>query len=592
MEATLNGHQRIVRLLVSHGADVNQANLDGDYPVLLAAELGYMNILEELVKGGGSSSSSSQNIRLEAANDQGVTPLMISAGNGHYEVVQFLLLHSCSDDHYDLDGHNALHYAAITGNARSLALLFSVNTDLQQINHRDKNGATPLFNAAAHGHFNIIRLLYYACADQKIANKDKLTPLMIAQMHGHKSIIQFLTDPINSIEREAVCKFDQVEEIPLQETTAGEEEELKQAMQNTERVVLIESSDEWEMISRGSSSSSPSSPRILGLGGEPRRVAESPTNKIQNQVDVDDALHMERNISPETVVSSQSIDETQSIIVQDDDEHEEKEDVNIDILNVDDDSEDEVSCVESNFRVQDLLIAQYQKEIDDLRMKHQQEIESLKGQLEEIYNMKTITTNLEESENIHLIRLSEEDQLEHLLDLHDNDPEVTEITFEKVSSSKKDENSASNLPDHSEIIFQRLISDIKSDPVLFEAASQAMIHEILLSDKTESSEVGKALDSYCMEDMIQKTSKNGFELNQFCDYIQNKKEPSSSASSFQATCSCPSIPSAASATVITSPPEIQLTKWENYFLITISTLLLFISLSLLVFIKVRLMNRH
>lgn len=49
LEATMNRHAPIAQKLINAGANVQLANLDGDYPALLAAELGLVTVLEEIV---------------------------------------------------------------------------------------------------------------------------------------------------------------------------------------------------------------------------------------------------------------------------------------------------------------------------------------------------------------------------------------------------------------------------------------------------------------------------------------------------------------------------------------------------------------
>jgi hypothetical protein len=74
----------MVRCLVKElGADVNQADHEGDTPLYLAALEGKMDILRCLVREFGADVSQ--------ANSDGCTPLMIAIVNNHVDVVRWLV---------------------------------------------------------------------------------------------------------------------------------------------------------------------------------------------------------------------------------------------------------------------------------------------------------------------------------------------------------------------------------------------------------------------------------------------------------------------------------------------------------------------
>jgi predicted LPLAT superfamily acyltransferase len=82
--AVQNGHVEVVRLLLSGGADVNQARTDtGTTLLFMAAQEGHVEVVRLLLSGGADVN--------QARTDTGATPLFMAAQNGHVEVVRLLL---------------------------------------------------------------------------------------------------------------------------------------------------------------------------------------------------------------------------------------------------------------------------------------------------------------------------------------------------------------------------------------------------------------------------------------------------------------------------------------------------------------------
>lgn len=79
MEAATNGHVDIIRLLISHGADVNAQSATGNTPLMLACIAGHVDAVKELIAHGAN---------VEDHNENGHTPLMEAASNGHVEVAK------------------------------------------------------------------------------------------------------------------------------------------------------------------------------------------------------------------------------------------------------------------------------------------------------------------------------------------------------------------------------------------------------------------------------------------------------------------------------------------------------------------------
>jgi len=79
MEAASAGHVDIVKLLISHGADVNAQSTSGNTPLMYACAGGHVECVKTLL---------AKNANVEDHNENGHTPLMEAASAGHVEVAR------------------------------------------------------------------------------------------------------------------------------------------------------------------------------------------------------------------------------------------------------------------------------------------------------------------------------------------------------------------------------------------------------------------------------------------------------------------------------------------------------------------------
>jgi ankyrin repeat protein len=139
--AIRNNNERLVRLLIDSGANLEVVNDNDMTPLLLAATLGHSNLLDLFLKSGAD---------VEATSLIGQTALVIAASNGWDDCVTRLLRSGASTKKFDNRGWTALHAAASAGERRSCELL--VDADPSVLLQRENANRTPAHLARDYDH--------------------------------------------------------------------------------------------------------------------------------------------------------------------------------------------------------------------------------------------------------------------------------------------------------------------------------------------------------------------------------------------------------------------------------------------------------
>ena len=144
--ASMNGHAKIVRLLLNKGAAVHSRTRNGMQPIHLAAIGGHSRAMYHLLQNGADATS---------ITNTGDTPLHIAAKLGHINVVDLLFLHGA-----DVDVLGFVQY-------------------------------TPLQIACAHGHYDMVMHLILRGADFTSPSYT-MPPIHLASAYGNVSLVDFL----------------------------------------------------------------------------------------------------------------------------------------------------------------------------------------------------------------------------------------------------------------------------------------------------------------------------------------------------------------------------------------------------------------
>jgi ankyrin repeat protein len=182
--AALQGHVSVVDLLIDSGFDVNSAP-KGSPPLHVAAEKGYLDLLERLIEKGA----------LIDLPDTilGATSLHCAALKGHLKVVKKLIDYQAKIDVQDAHKRTALCSAAEIGFLDIVELLIKSGASRTIVDAEDR---TPLICATRKGHLAIVKLLLAQEKSDKdlvlLREEKESYPLHIAAGKGYEEVVDFL----------------------------------------------------------------------------------------------------------------------------------------------------------------------------------------------------------------------------------------------------------------------------------------------------------------------------------------------------------------------------------------------------------------
>ncbi len=185
MRAALDADVEMMRILVENGAEVQMRGRDGTPPLLRTThDLAKMRLLldraapvDDFVIVATASVPGSRNalelLFAHGGNGRAAvpayTPLMAAAGTGDLDAVNCLLDHGANAKAKTPTGFTALIGAALSGNAKVVALLLEKGADPNAVCELERGILqTPAGVAASMGHADCLRLLMAAGADVNV----------------------------------------------------------------------------------------------------------------------------------------------------------------------------------------------------------------------------------------------------------------------------------------------------------------------------------------------------------------------------------------------------------------------------------------
>lgn len=138
LDAIELGDEKVVSLLLEHGADPNSQPPSLEPPLTLAAELGNASIVNLLVNNKAD---------IDGDNTDSI-PLDTAINHKHIDIFNLLLLKGANIKITDRSGFTPLHYAVASNNLAMVKILIEKGAD---INARTKSNETPLSFAKKNG---------------------------------------------------------------------------------------------------------------------------------------------------------------------------------------------------------------------------------------------------------------------------------------------------------------------------------------------------------------------------------------------------------------------------------------------------------
>jgi ankyrin repeat protein len=174
-DAVNNGDLEATMRLLGEGAPVDEFNLFGRIPRVVAIQRGFLEVTHCLVEHG-----------VCKASENGTTPLYVAVEKGHLEVVQCLVQHGADKDKTDNDCWRPLHIAACKGHLEVVEYLLEQGADRDKQN---KLGYTPLHLAAMMGHLEVAKALMRYGANLNARTKLGQLPIDLARSEDIKQAI-------------------------------------------------------------------------------------------------------------------------------------------------------------------------------------------------------------------------------------------------------------------------------------------------------------------------------------------------------------------------------------------------------------------
>ncbi|XP_013885441.1 kinase D-interacting substrate of 220 kDa B [Austrofundulus limnaeus] len=170
--------------------EVDGRSDNGQTPLMLAAEQGSLEIVQELIRRGA-------NVNLDDVDCW--SALISAAKEGHVEVVRELLENSAYIEHRDMGGWTALMWASYKGRVEVTKLLLEEGGNP---NTTGQYSVYPIIWAAGRGHSEIVKLLLHHGAKVNCSDKYGTTPLIWAARKGHYDCLMHLLEKGADVDQE------------------------------------------------------------------------------------------------------------------------------------------------------------------------------------------------------------------------------------------------------------------------------------------------------------------------------------------------------------------------------------------------------
>lgn len=151
--ASTGGHLEIVKLLVSHGAEVNKPTLTESTPLRGASFHGHLEVMQFLLQSGA---------EVNTPNCIGQSPLCIAAMRGQLKAVKYLIENGANVHQTTINGYSIMHLSATKGRIDIVSYLLSIGLSPMFAEAKSAQEGyipCPLFLAASTGQRRMVEEL-------------------------------------------------------------------------------------------------------------------------------------------------------------------------------------------------------------------------------------------------------------------------------------------------------------------------------------------------------------------------------------------------------------------------------------------------
>lgn len=174
------GKERIVDLLIQHGAKINICDSDGETALMYASRSGHERVVEGLLR---------LSAEIEHQDNKGATALSHAAGHGAERVVGLLLRWRAEVCRAANDGSTALMHAAGRGNEGYEGIVDMLLRHGGEIDYQNNIGETALTLATTAGHERVVDTLLRQGASTNLQTRREYTALMHAVYYGRERLV-------------------------------------------------------------------------------------------------------------------------------------------------------------------------------------------------------------------------------------------------------------------------------------------------------------------------------------------------------------------------------------------------------------------
>lgn len=186
--AAANGHDKVLRLLIEYGINLDVRTHSQLTPLCLAVSRGHAETITLLADAGAAVEAWDAQL---GKTSLGQIPLHIATVNAQAEVVKHLLLAKANLEARDQSGSTALHVASARGMKNLVILLVGAKADLNAQNAQQR---TAVHLAAARGEASVITVLARSKAALDRVDTAGRHAVHLAAEHGHVEAVRTLAE--------------------------------------------------------------------------------------------------------------------------------------------------------------------------------------------------------------------------------------------------------------------------------------------------------------------------------------------------------------------------------------------------------------